>query len=157
MIIRGWRAFVAVVMGTGVVGAVVFFVADVLPGLSPEAASGLLPGWAVSAQVGHTVATFTAKTKVGDAARIVVAMDRFAASHGFVRDQDQAVGVRAADPDRINVSYSSERAFLSFVTKPGSAELAVETEPGRNDDLAELVRDVKVVLEPFGFAQATRT
>ncbi len=136
MVLRGWRAGVAIVVGTVLVGGVVFFALDVLPGLRLAAAAGLLPRWAVHAAISHTVVSLTAKTKTADVEAIVATLERFAASHGFVRDADGAVMVKGADPDHLRLSYTGPRASLSFYTESGVAVLAVESEPGREDDLS---------------------
>ncbi len=146
MALHGWRAGVPIVVGAVLVAALVFAV-NVIPGLSM---AGLLPGWAVSAKVSHTVASLTANTKTGDVGAFVATLDRFAVSHGFARDADVAV-MKGPDPDHLRLSYTGSRASLSFITEPGEAFIALESEPGRDDDLSALAGDVRAAFAPLGF------
>ena len=150
MTLRVWRAGVAIVVGMVLVVSVGLAL-DVVPGLGLGTVAGRLPRWVVSAEVSHTVASLTAQTKTADVAAVVATLERFAGSHGFVRDADGAVMVGAPDPDHLRLSYTGPRASLSFYTEPGAAVLGVESEPGRHDDLSALTADVRAAFGPLGF------
>ena len=151
MVVRRGVAVVAIIVGSAIVGGAVFIATDILPGLSLGAASGLLPSWAVGAQVSHIVATLVAPMETSNVGTVVAALDRFAASHGFVRDGNQARTVQQPDPSHLDLFYTSPRANLSFYTAPGTATLAVVSEPGRNDDLTSLINEVQSTFAPLGF------
>lgn len=151
MVVRRWIAYVAIVVGTILVGGAVFFATNILPGLSLGALSSLLPSWAITAQVSHTVATLAASPKIADIETIVATLDRFAASHGFVRDEDEHMKSQPPDPTHLRLFYTSSRANLSFYTTPGQARLAVVSEPGRSENLTSLVAEAQSTFAPLGF------
>ncbi len=140
-------------IGVGIVIAwiVVYLVIDLGSGLSLEAASSLFPHWAITAQISHTVADFTADFNAAEIETIVAALNRFAASHGFVLQEDVAATFQPPDPEHLRFYYTSPRASLSFYTDPGKATLAIVSEPGRNDDLTPLVNEAQSAFAPLGF------